>query len=68
MNTAIYWAMLHSHRATDELRFHAACWWLGQQVEFCKWRLRLEVLMPHMQSEPTPISDRQGSQYVMYSI
>jgi hypothetical protein len=68
MNTAIYWAMLHSYRAVDELRFRAACWWLSQQVEFLEWQLRLEVLMPHTQSHPTPISDRQGSQYAVHSM
>jgi hypothetical protein len=68
MNTAIYWAMLHSHRAADELRFRAACWWLSQQVEFLEWLLRLEVLMPHTRSNPTQISDGQGSQYAVHSM
>lgn len=42
MKTTIYWTILHSRRAVHEFRFRAACWWLSQQVEFLKWRLRLE--------------------------
>ena len=68
MKTTIYWAIQHSRRAVHEFRFRATCWWLGQQVEFLEWRLRLEALMPPAQSDPPPSSDEQGGQYAMHSV
>ncbi|HEV8329325.1 MAG TPA: hypothetical protein VGQ08_17755 [Nitrospiraceae bacterium] len=65
MKTTIYWTILHSRRAVHEFRFRAACWWLSQQVEFLKWRLRLEALMPPTQSNPPPTSVGQGSPYAV---
>jgi len=67
MKTTIYWTAIHGRRAADELRFRATCWWLRQQVEFLEWRLSMEALMSHTQSNPAPISDGQGSQYAVRS-
>ncbi len=60
MKTTIYWTMQHSRRAVQEFRFRATCWWLGQQVEFLEWRLRLDALIPPAQSNPAPTSVEQG--------
>ena len=68
MKTTIYWTMQHSRRAVHELRFRATCWWLSQHVEFLEWRLRLEALMPPAQSDPSPTSAGQGSQYAVRSM
>ena len=68
MKTTIYWTMQHSRRAVHEFRFRATCWWLSQQVEFLEWRLRLEALMPSVQSDSVPTSDGQGGQYAMHSM
>lgn len=68
MKTTIYWAIQHIRRAACELRIRAACWWLTQQVEFLGWRLRLEVLMPPAQSDPTLTSAGQGGRYVVHSM
>ena len=61
MKTTIYWAIQHSRRAVHEFRFRATCWWLGQQVEFLEWRLRLDALNPPVSSDPTPMAVRQGT-------
>jgi hypothetical protein len=68
MKTTIYWTMQHSRRTVHEFRFRATCWWLSQQVEFLEWRLRLEALMPSVQSDPMPTSDGQGGQYAVHSM
>ena len=68
MKTTIYWTMQHSRCAMHEFRFRATCWWLSQQVEFLEWRLRLEALMPAVQSDPTPTSAGQGGQYAVRSM
>lgn len=68
MKTTIYWAIQHSRRAVHEFRFRATCWWFSQQVEFLKWRLRMEAQMPPPQSNPTPASVGQGGQYAVYSL
>jgi hypothetical protein len=68
MKTTIYWTIQHSRRAAHELRFRATCWWLSQQVEFLEWRLRLEALMPPVQSDPTPTSAGQRGQHAVHSM
>jgi hypothetical protein len=67
VKTTIYWTMQHSRRTVHELRFRAACWWLSQQVEFLAWRLRMEALMPPVQSDPAPTSDGQRGQYAVHA-
>lgn len=50
MATTIYWTWEHIRLGTREMRWRAACWWLGQQVEFLDWRLRLGLATSSMRS------------------
>lgn len=68
MNTTIYWTVQHIRRATHDLHFQARCWWLGQQVGFLEWQLRLDALMASVQSDPTPTSAGQGGSYAVHSM
>jgi hypothetical protein len=63
MKTTIYWAVQHSSRALHEFRFRATCWWLSQQVEFLEWQMRLETLMPSVQSDSMPSPVERGGRY-----
>ncbi len=65
MKTAIYWAVQHSDRALHEFRFRATCWWLSQQVEFLEWQMRLETLIPPVQSDPTQSPVERGGRYAV---
>jgi hypothetical protein len=66
MKTTIYWTALHIRRAAHDLHFKATCWWLSQQVELLRWRLRLGALMPHAQSDPTPTSAGPADRYAVH--
>jgi len=68
MKSTIYWTVQHIRRATYDLHFQAACWWLNQQVEFLGWRLRLGAVMPPAPSDPAPTSSGQGSRCAMHSM
>jgi len=68
MKTTIYWAAQHIRCAAHDVHFQARCWWLSQQVEFLEWRLRLEALMPAVQSDPAPTSAGHGGQYAVPSM
>ena len=68
MKTTIYWTVQHIRRAALDLHFQATCWWLSQQVEFLGWRLRLDALMPHTQSDPTPTSAGPRGRYATHSM
>ncbi|NOS80489.1 MAG: hypothetical protein E8D46_11715 [Nitrospira sp.] len=68
MKATIYWAMKHRRRALHEVRFRAACWWLGQQVEFLEWRLKLEAVAPPAPSNPAPAPVGQGGPYVVLQV
>ena len=68
MKTTLYWTVQHSRRTVHEFRFRATCWWLSQHVGFLEWRLRLEALMPSVQSDPAPTSDRQRSPYAVHTM
>ena len=46
MATTIYWTWEHIRLGAREMRWRAACWWLGRQVEFLDWKLRLGFAMP----------------------
>jgi hypothetical protein len=50
MTTTMYWTLQHIRQAARELRFRASCWWLGQQVEFLDWRLRLDATVLSVRS------------------
>lgn len=52
--------MQHSRRALRELHLRIAYWWLGQQVEFLEWRLKLGVGMPPLPSVPAAAPVGQG--------
>lgn len=66
MKTRLYWTSQHLRRAWRELRFTLTCWWLGQQVEFLEWRVRLEALMP--QASPVPVLVERRSRYVVHTL
>jgi hypothetical protein len=54
MKTRLYWATQHIKRGIHDLRVAAICWWLSQQVDFLRWRCRLDALIPYAQPIPEP--------------
>jgi hypothetical protein len=50
MGTTIYWAVQHVRSLIRQQRFQFRCWWLGQQVEFLDWRMKLEPILSSVQS------------------
>lgn len=68
MKTKIYWTIQHLSQTTHEMHVRAQCWWLGQQVEFLTWRLRLEASMPTVQPGSDVTSAGQGGCYAVHSM
>jgi hypothetical protein len=66
MKTILERVMRHGCSAVHEFRFRASCWWLSQQVEFLRWRMRLEIRMLSEPSTSTPTSVGQDDPYVMH--
>ena len=68
MKTKIYWASQHLIQATHELHVYAQCWWLGQQVEFLAWRLRLEASILTVKPDSEVTSAGQGGCCAVHSM
>ncbi len=68
MRTKIYWAIQHLSQTRYEMQVRVRCWWLGQQVEFLTWRLRLEASMLTVQPDSEVTSAGQGGCYAVHSM
>lgn len=68
MKTKIYWAIQHMSQAAHEMHVRAQYWWLGQQVEFLTWRLRLEASMLTVQPDSEVRSAGRGGCYAVHSM
>jgi hypothetical protein len=68
MKTTFYWTIQHLKQGARNLRFTARCWWLSQQIDFCEWRMTVNVMRSQPFGQPMPEAAPQGGRYAVQSL